>query len=73
MEAVTAEEIALRLAEIRRPASAFGISAVAPQLEATAQEALNAARTDEVSALARQLLAEARRARYGQTILLNRL
>ena len=62
MRAVTPDAIAEQLAEIRRVASAFGVKAVAPHLEQTAKEALAVARTDEEVELARQLLAEARRA-----------
>jgi hypothetical protein len=68
MTLVTPDALAERLAEIRSAAAAFGLSAVAPQLEQVAQEALAAARTDQEAELARQLLLEARRARYGHTV-----
>ena len=62
IRAVTPDAVAEQLAEIRWVASAFGVKAVAPHLEQTAKEALAVARTDQEAELARQLLAEARRA-----------
>jgi hypothetical protein len=63
---VTPEAVAAQIARIRDAASAFGVRAVAPHLEQAAQEALAVARTDEERELARQLLLEARRSRYGR-------
>jgi len=68
MRPVTPAAVAEQLAEIRRVASAFGVEAVAPHLEQTAQEALAVARTDEEADLARQLLVVARKTRVRQTV-----
>jgi hypothetical protein len=46
----------------------FGVKAVAPRLEQAAQEALAVARNEQEAELARQLLAEARRACLGYTV-----
>jgi hypothetical protein len=68
MRHVTPNAVAEQVTEIRRVASAFGVEAVAPHLEQTAQEALAVARTDEEAELARQLLVVARKARVRHTV-----
>jgi hypothetical protein len=65
---VTPEALADQLAEIRRVASVFGVKAVAPRLEEAAREALAVARNEQEAELARQVLAEARRAGLGYTV-----
>jgi uncharacterized membrane protein len=67
IRAVTPGAIAEQLGEIRQAAAAFGIRAVAAHMEQVAREALAVARTPEESELARELLAEARRALAGRT------
>jgi uncharacterized protein with GYD domain len=68
MRVVSPSSIAQRLSEVRRPAEAFGVEAVAEALERTAQEALAVAETEEDEQLARQLLAVARQAQVRRVL-----